>query len=85
MIYFLIFFKNYTLIQPTYALDSAKKFVLASSQCDSDVNVRKEMYQYYVDGKSILGMMSLVGNDNLIVTYNSENSEFGKVLKKLAV
>ena len=67
------------------SIDSAKKFVLASSQCDSDVNVRKEMYQYYVDGKSILGMMSLVGNDNLIVTYNSENSEFGQVLKKLAV
>ena len=67
------------------SIDSAKKFVLASSKCDSDVNVRKEMYQYYVDGKSILGMMSLVGNDNLIVTYNSENSEFGKVLKKLAV
>ena len=35
------------------SIDSAKKFVLASSQCDSDVNVRKEMYQYYVDGKSI--------------------------------
>ena len=67
------------------SIDSVREFVDASNQCDSDVTVRTEKYQYFVDGKSILGMMSLIGKENLIVSYNSENKEFNNMLEKLAV
>jgi len=54
-------------------IDSVKEFVQTASEMDQDVIVTKEGFGVYVDGASLLGMISLIGAK--IMVESSKNSE----------
>ncbi len=57
-----------------------KDFVNAASKCDFDIDVASN-YRYYVDAKSILGILALDLSKPLKVTYNGYNPDFEAYLR----
>lgn len=64
-------------------LDDVKDFVTAASRCDFDIDVFYN--RFTVDAKSIVGVLGLDLNQILTVSYNGFDSEFEKMINRLAM
>ena len=60
-----------------------KEFVNIASKCDFDIDVASNN-RYYVDAKSILGVMALDLSRPVTLTYDGFNAEFEAYLRKTA-
>lgn len=67
------------------SVKDAEEFVKKAARCDFNINVSKSQFHYMVDGKSILGMMTILGRDSLDVFFDGESSEFTQMLEKFQV
>ncbi len=65
------------------AVDDVMEFVSAADKCEFDVDVMNSE-EAMIDGKSIIGLMSLDLTKVLIVKYSDINSRFEEVLDKFA-
>ncbi len=65
------------------AVDDVREFVSAADKCKFDVDVMNNE-ESMIDGKSIIGVMSLDLTKELIVKYRDTNSRFEEVLDKFA-
>ena len=63
--------------------ESVVDFVKAATECDFDIDVHYK--RMHVDGKSILGMMSMDLNHALLVRYYGHSLKFEELLARLAV
>ncbi len=63
-------------------LDDVKDFVVTASRCDFDIDISYN--RFTVDAKSIVGVLGLDLNRTLTVAYNGYNSEFEKMVNRLA-
>lgn len=59
----------------------AKDFVNAASKCDFDIDVASNN-RYYVDAKSILGVLGIDLSRPVTVTYDGYNPEFEAFLQR---
>ncbi|MCR4962203.1 MAG: HPr family phosphocarrier protein [Lachnospiraceae bacterium] len=57
-----------------------KDFVNAASKCDFDIDVASN-YRYYVDAKSILGILALDLSKPIKITYSGYNPDFEAYLR----
>ncbi|MDO4787675.1 MAG: HPr family phosphocarrier protein [Johnsonella sp.] len=62
------------------SLQDAKDFVIAATKCDFDIDVFYN--SVFIDGKSLLGVLSLDLRNKLTVRYQGENEEFEKFLEE---
>ncbi len=60
-----------------------RDFVNAASKCDFDIDVAANT-RYYIDAKSILGVMALDLSKPITLYYDGYNVEFEEFLKKTA-
>lgn len=60
-----------------------KEFVSVTSKCDFDIDVAS-YNRYYVDAKSIVGVLGLDMTHTLTVTYDGYNEELENYLKQHA-
>lgn len=58
-----------------------RDFVNAASKCDFDIDVASNN-RYYIDAKSILGVLALDLSKPLTVSYDGYNAEFEAFLVK---
>ena len=65
------------------AAEDVKEFVRSASQCDFDVDICYN--RVLIDAKSLLGVMSMDLNRELIVKCRGDSGEFDRVLSKFAV
>lgn len=63
--------------------DGIVDFVKTATECDFDIDV--EYKRVHVDGKSILGMMSMDLNHVLTVQYYGHSARFEQMLARYAV
>ncbi len=70
--------KQKKILLPT--IEDAKAFVAAAMKCDFDVNIFYN--RIIIDGKSILGVLSLDLTKVLTVEYDGENEVFESFLKE---
>ena len=59
------------------------EFVSAASKCDFDIDVKYN--RWYLDAKSILGIMGIGVRNNFEVYFDGKDKQFQKVLDKFAV
>ena len=59
------------------------EFVNAASKCDFDIDVKYN--RWYLDAKSILGIMGIGVRNNFEVYFDGKDKQFQKVLNKFAV
>lgn len=62
------------------SIEDALEFVSAAEKCNFGIHVGLE--QSEVNGKSLLGLLTVLGCGRLNVIYNGENKDFSNVLKK---
>ena len=65
------------------AADDVREFVNAASKCDFDIDIFYN--RIIIDGKSILGILSMDLTKNLTVKCYGENPHFNEVIAKFAV
>lgn len=65
------------------SLNDAYEFVKHAQDVKGDIIVSKG--KFHVDGKSVLGILSLDMSDGASVTYPEEDIAFGKFLSKFEV
>ena len=65
------------------AVSEVKDFVNAANKCDYDVDVSYN--RVIIDGKSLLGVMSIDLSHTLTVTYHEDDHRFMKVIAKYTV
>lgn len=63
-------------------VEDVTEFVAAAERCDFRVNVCKNKYRFIVDGKSMLGVIAIVGDGLIRVAYDGEDHRFNEILKK---
>ena len=63
--------------------EDVREFVNASSKCDFDIDIFYN--RIIIDGKSILGILSMDLTKNLTVKCYGENPHFNEVIAKFAV
>ena len=66
-----------------HGVTDAALFVEHAKEAKEDVIIRRG--KFYVDGKSILGVLSLDMADGVLVEYNSDDKDFEDWLKKFKV
>ena len=59
------------------------EFVNAALKCDFDIDVKYN--RWYLDAKSILGIMGIGVRNNFEVYFDGKDKQFQKVLDKFAV
>ncbi|HJD29307.1 MAG TPA: HPr family phosphocarrier protein [Candidatus Blautia avicola] len=64
-------------------IEEMKEFVSAACRCDFDIDIVSD--RLVVDGKSILGVLSLNCDQDLHVRYDGTAPHFEEVLGKFAV
>ena len=64
-------------------IEEMKEFVSAACRCDFDIDIVSD--RLVVDGKSILGVLSLSCDQDLHVRYDGTEPHFEEVLGKYAV
>lgn len=62
------------------SVQDAKNFVIAATKCDFDIDVFYN--SIFIDGKSLLGVLSLDLRNKLTVRFQGENEEFEKFLEE---
>lgn len=67
------------------SVQDAEEFVNIAAKCNFNIKVKKSCHHLKTDGKSILGMMAILGRDRLDVTYDGEDPEFVQLLEKFQV
>ncbi len=65
------------------AAEDVREFVNAASKCDFDIDIFYN--RIIIDGKSILGILSMDLTKNLTVKCYGENPHFNEVIAKFAV
>ncbi|MBQ6321645.1 MAG: HPr family phosphocarrier protein [Lachnospiraceae bacterium] len=65
------------------AVSEVKDFVNEANKCDYDVDVSYN--RVVIDGKSLVGVMSIDLTHTLTVTYHEDDHHFTKVIAKYAV
>lgn len=70
------------IILPT--IEAAVKFVCASEKSHSAVHVTNENLLYQLNGASLMGMVSVIG-DILLITYGGKSSELIKLIEQYSV
>ena len=63
--------------------EDVREFVNAASKCDFDIDIFYN--RIIIDGKSILGILSMDLTKNLTVKCYGENPHFNEVIAKFAV
>lgn len=59
------------------------EFVRAAEDCDFEIDVK--YYRTMIDAKSLLGMIGLGVQKNLMVCYGGQNEKFENLVAKFAV
>jgi len=59
--------------------EDAVRFVSIASRCDFDIDV--QYHHFLLDGKSLIGMMSVDLTNSLIIYHNGTNPVFERMLK----
>lgn len=62
------------------SVQDAKNFVIAATKCDFDIDVFYN--SIFIDGKSLLGVLSLDLRNKLTVRFQGENEEFEQFLEE---
>ncbi len=66
------------------AAETVSSFVNAANDCNFDIDVATvKMERSSVDAKSIMGVMALDFNEDIVVIYDGENEKFEAVLERL--
>lgn len=63
--------------------EDVTRFVMIASKCEFDIDV--QYHHFFLDGKSLVGLMSIDLNHDLIVYYNNTNPVFEGMLKDYKV
>ena len=64
--------------------DRVREFVSVASKCDFDIDVASN-YRYYIDAKSILGVMALDLTRPITISYEGFNADFENFIHRIAV
>lgn len=64
--------------------DMVKEFVSIASKCDFDIDVATN-YRYYIDAKSILGVMALDLTKPITISYEGFNADFEAFIRRTAM
>ncbi len=64
-------------------MEDVKSFVQASGDCDFEIDVRYN--RTLIDAKSLLGMIALGVQKNLVICYSGSNEHFETLINKYAV
>lgn len=60
--------------------EDVKTFVSIARRCDFDIDV--QCHHFFLDGKSLVGLMSIDLNNLLTIYYNGTNPVFENMLKQ---
>lgn len=61
-----------------------KEFIAITSKCDFDIDIAASN-RYYVDAKSIIGVLGLDMTRPLVIEYNGYNEDLENFIKRNAV
>ena len=64
-------------------MTDVKDFVRAAGDCDFDIDVKYN--RFYLDAKSILGIMGIGLKNDCKVCFDGKNKQFQNVLDKFAI
>lgn len=66
-------------------VNDVQEFVKIAEQCNFEILVAKNHFRFTVSGKSLLGMIAILGKEYLDVVYDGENSKFTSILNKFQI
>lgn len=62
------------------SVEDVKKFITIARNCDFDIDV--QYHHFFLDGKSLVGLMSIDLRNQLTIYYNGTNPVFETMLKQ---
>ena len=63
--------------------EDVKSFVSIARKCDFDIDV--QCHHFFLDGKSLVGLMSIDLRNQLTIYYNGTNPVFETMLKRFEI